>query len=236
MALPLSYNVRNVRQRWQVTVLAVGGIALVVAVFITLIALYNGFRTALASTGTLENGIIVQRGSQSELTSGIPRDDMEFLAADDRVARDDQGRPLASPELVVAASMPRRDSTMDVNVQVRGVSARAFSVRNGIVIVRGRGLQPGLAEIIVGQRLAERIKGVEVGDSIRMRNRDWQVVGIFSAAGSSFESELWGDLDVMAAAFNRVGGYQSLTVRLSNPADVGRGRSRSPPTRGCSSN
>ena len=89
--------------------LAVGGIALVVAVFITLIALYNGFRTALASTGTPENGLIVQRGSQSELTSGIPRDDAEFLWSDDRVARDEQGQPLASPEIVVAASLPRKD-------------------------------------------------------------------------------------------------------------------------------
>lgn len=220
MSLPLSYNIRNVRQRWKVTVLAVGGIALVVAVFITLIALYNGFRTALASTGTMENGIFVQRGSQSELTSGIPRDDVEFLTADDRVARDGQGRPMASPELVVAASLPRRDSTLDVNVQVRGVSPRAFDVRNGLAIERGRTVQPGLAEVIVGKRLAERVQGVEVGDSIRMKNREWQVVGVFSAAGSSFESELWGDLDVMAAAFNRVGGYQSLTVRMRDPGEL----------------
>ena len=167
MNLPLSYNVRNVRQRWKVTVLAVGGIALVVAVFITLIALYNGFRTALASTGTLENGIVVQRGSQSELTSGIPRDDAEFLWADDRIARDEQGRPLASPELVVAASLPRRDGPTDVNVQVRGVSPRAFQVRNGFAIEEGRNLQPGLYEVIVGRRLAERVGGVEIGRSIR---------------------------------------------------------------------
>ena len=30
MALPISYNIRNVRNRWQVTLLAVSGIALVV--------------------------------------------------------------------------------------------------------------------------------------------------------------------------------------------------------------
>jgi putative ABC transport system permease protein len=203
-----------------VTVLAIGGIALVVAVFITLIALYNGFRTALASTGTLDNGIFVQRGSQSELTSGIPQDDVEFLTADDRVARDEQGRPLASRELVVAATLPRQGSDLDVNVQVRGVSPRAFVVRNGIRIVSGRGLHPGLNEIIVGRRLAERVDGVALGDVVRMKNRDWQVVGVFSASGSSFESELWGDLDVMAAAFNRVGGYQSLTVRMRDPREL----------------
>jgi ABC-type lipoprotein release transport system permease subunit len=220
MALPLSYNVRNVRQRWKVTVLAIGGIALVVAVFITLIALYNGFRIALASTGIPGNGIFVQRGSQSELTSGIGRDDVDFLSADDRVARNAQGQPLASRELVVAASLPRRDSTLDVNVQLRGVSPMTFEVRSGIRIVEGQNLQPGLTEIIVGRRLAERIDGVRVGDSVKIKRRDWRVVGIFTAEGSSFESEVWGDVDVMAAAFNRVGGYQSLVVRMNRPDDI----------------
>jgi ABC-type lipoprotein release transport system permease subunit len=220
MALPISYNVRNVRQRWKVTVLAIGGIALVVAVFITLIALYNGFRIALASTGIPENGIFVQRGSQSELTSGIPRDDMEYLSADDRVARDAKGLPLASAEVVIAASLPRKGSDMDATVQLRGVSPMAFAVRHGVVIERGRNIQPGLNELIVGRRLLERVDGAEMGDVVRIKNRDWIVVGVFSAAGGSFESELWGDVDVVASAFNRVGGYQSLTVRMADPAAI----------------
>lgn len=220
MALPLSYNVRNVRQRWKVTVLAVGGIALVVAVFITLIALYNGFRTALASTGTMANAIFVQRGSQSELTSGIGRNNTEYLSVDDRVARDERGRPLASPELVVAATLPRKGSAMDGSVQLRGVTPLAFVVRQGLVMVAGREPTPGLTEIIVGQRLLDRFEGVELGDSVRIKRRDWRVVGIFSAQGSSFESEIWGDADVMAAAFNRVGGYQSLTVRMADPSAI----------------
>jgi len=36
MALPISYNVRNLRVRWQVTLLAIIGIALVVGVFVVL--------------------------------------------------------------------------------------------------------------------------------------------------------------------------------------------------------
>jgi ABC-type lipoprotein release transport system permease subunit len=220
MALPISYNVRNVRQRWKVTVLAVGGIALVVAVFITLIALYNGFRTALASTGVMENGIFVQRGSQSELTSGIARDDTDFLSVDERVARDERGRPLASPELVVAATLPRKGGATEGSVQLRGVSPMAFLVRSGVKMVAGRRPEPGLTEIMVGQRLLDRFENVKVGDSVRIKQRDWRVVGIFSASGSSFESEIWGDVDVMAAAFNRVGGYQSLTVRMVDPSAI----------------
>lgn len=218
MAIPISYNVRNIRQRWRVTVLAIGGIALVVAVFVTLLALYSGFRTALASTGTLENGLFVQRGSQSELTSGIGRDDVEFLSTDERVMRDAQGRPLASPELVVAVSVPRRDGT-EGSVQLRGVSELAFEVRHGIRIVEGRRLAPGLNEINVGIRVPERF-GVKLGDTLTIRRREWVVVGVFAAEGSSFESEIWGDVNVTASAFNRVGGFQSLAVRMADPAAI----------------
>jgi putative ABC transport system permease protein len=220
MALPISYNVRNVRQRWRVTLLAIGGIALVVAVFIVLIALSTGLRLALRDTGRPDNAIVVQRGSAQELTSGIAKDDADFIAVDARVARDGAGRPLASPELVVAATLPRKaDGTLS-NVQVRGVGPLAFAVRGGVRVVEGRTFTPGLAEVIVGARVRERYRGLEVGDSFRLKQRDWTVVGVFEAEGGSFESEVWGDLDVMSAAFNRQGGYQSVTVRMNDPAEI----------------
>jgi len=218
MALPLSYNVRNVGQRWRVTLLAVGGIALVVAVFVVLIALSTGLRLALRDTGHPGNAIVVQRGSAQELTSGIGLDDVNFMSVEARVARDVAGRPLASPELVVAATLPRKADGVLSNVQVRGIGELAFEVRGGIRIVEGRRFTPGLSEVIVGARVRERYRGLEIGDSFRLKQRDWTVVGVFEAAGGSFESEVWGDVDVMAAAFNRRGGYQSLTMRLTDPA------------------
>ena len=220
MALPLAYNIRNVRQRWRVTLLAIGGIALVVAVFIVLIALSTGLRLALRDTGHPDNAIVVQRGSQQELTSGIGLDDVSFMSVDGRVARDPSGRPLASPELVVAATLPRKaDGTLS-NVQVRGVGDAAFAVRGGIRMVEGRRFTPGLPEVIVGARVRERYRGMDIGSTFRLKQRDWTVVGVFEAAGGSFESEVWGDVDVMAAAFNRRGGYQSLTLRLADRAQV----------------
>ena len=218
MPLPISYNVRNVGQRWRVTLLAVGGIALVVAVFVVLIALSTGLRLALRDTGHPGNAIVVQRGSAQELTSGIGLDDVNFMSVDARVARDAAGRPLASPELVVAATLPRKADGVLSNVQVRGIGELAFEVRGGIRIVEGRRFTPGLSEVIVGARVRERYRGLEIGDSFRLKQRDWTVVGVFEAAGGSFESEVWGDVDVMAAAFNRRGGYQSLTMRLTDPA------------------
>ena len=215
MALPLSYNVRSLWVRRKVTLLAIGGIALVVGVLVVLVAMAMGFRLALAATGSLDNAIVTQRGSTGELTSGIGREAANVISLDPRVARDGQGRPLASPELVVVAGLPSRTGPQPVNVLVRGVTSMAFQVRQGITIVEGRAFNPGLNEIIVGQQIRDRAAGLDIGRTIRLQRRDWTIVGIFRANHSGFESEIWGDYNATAAAFNR-GGYQSVTVRLND--------------------
>jgi putative ABC transport system permease protein len=216
MALPISYNVRNVRVRWQVTLLAIFGIALVVAVFIVLSAMSSGFRLALRATGRPDNAMVVQKGSTSELVSGIPREQASVIMVDPRIARGPDGQPLASPEIMVVVSLPRKVDGTEVNVTLRGVTPRAFDVRGGIKIVEGRNFNPGLYEIIVGQRSYERF-GLQVGKPVKLQKKDWEVVGVFSSEGSGFESEIWGDLDATGPAFLRTGGYQSIAVRLGDP-------------------
>jgi putative ABC transport system permease protein len=220
MALPLSYNTRNLIVRWKVTTLAVGAIALVVAVLVVLIAMANGFRLALQATGSVDNAVLTQRGSNGELTSGINFDNARAVSVDDRVARDVRGSPIASPEIFVVASLPKRDGGAVVNVSLRGVTPAAFFVRQGVKIIEGRSFTRGLNELIVGKRAAARYAGVAVGNTVRMQRRDWLITGVFEASGGGFESELWGDLDVMAPAFQRRGSYQSLTLRLKDPASV----------------
>ena len=220
MALPLSYNIRNIAVRWRVTLLAVGGIALVVAVLLVLTSMANGFRVALRATGSPENAIVTQRGSASELTSGFSRDNASMIVVDSRVARDAQGRPLASPEIVVVASLPRRADAAEVNVTVRGVSPMAFEVRRGVRIVEGRTFTPGLYELVVGRKAGNRYEGAQVGSTIRLQRRSWEVVGVFESDGSGFESEIWGDVEVMGPAFGRANGYQSLTLRLADPSTL----------------
>jgi putative ABC transport system permease protein len=143
-----------------------------------------------------------------------------MILVDSRVARDAQGRPLASPEVVVVASLPRKDDGSEVNVTVRGVSQMAFQVRRGVRVVQGRQFTPGLYELVVGKQAADRYRGAQIGSSIKLQRRSWEVVGIFESDGSGFESELWGDVDVMGPAFNRANGYQSLTLRLDDPSTV----------------
>jgi len=218
MTLPLSYNVRSLLVRWRVTLLAIGGIALVVTVLVVLSAMSNGFATALAATGDPRNGIVVQRGSGSELTSFFSREHRNLLEVDARIARDAAGAPMVSPEIVIVANLKRRIDDAPTNITVRGVTPKAFEVRNGIRIVAGRNFTPGLNEIIVGQKLTVRLQGVELGAEIPIQRPRWKVVGVFTAEGSAFESEIWGDYDVMGPAFLRGGGQNSLTVRLVDPS------------------
>jgi putative ABC transport system permease protein len=220
MALPISYNVRSLYVRGRVTLLAIGGIALVVAVLIVLVAMAAGFRIALQAGGSPENAIITQRGSTSEITSGIPREAINVLSVDGRIARDQHGNPLASPDLVIVASMKRKEDGADVNVVVRGVTPMAFKVRPAVAVAEGRNFTPGLYEVIVGRKLFDRMAGMGLGRSIRMQKRDWTIVGVFEARGSAFESEVWGDKESMGPAFGRGAGAQTLTVRMKNPSDI----------------
>ena len=220
MALPLSYNVRNVRVRWQVTLLAVGGIALVVAVFAVLMSMSEGFRAALRSTGRTDNAIIVQRGSASELTSGVPLDQRNLIVVDDRVARGPDGQALASWEWVIVISLPKATDGMPTNVTLRAVTPRAFEVRGGIQVVEGRSFTPGLDEVIVGRKLTERIQGLTLGESVNYQQKRLRIVGIFDSQGGAFESEIWGDFDTFGAMFQRGSGSNSLVVRMKDPAAI----------------
>jgi putative ABC transport system permease protein len=177
-------------------------------------------RRALAATGSPDNAIVVQRGANAEMTSGFLRAGADIIAADSRVARDAQGRPLASPEVAVIATLPKKPDGLLTNVQIRGVSPAAFAVRANVRIIEGRMLQQGTTEVIVGRHLAQRFIGVSVGSTLHIKQRDWPIVGVFEADGNSFESEAWGSLDTMASVFNRQNGYQSMTVRLADPGQL----------------
>jgi putative ABC transport system permease protein len=220
MALPISYNVRNVRMRWQVSLLAVVGIGLVVAVFVALMAMRTGFTLALRATGVPGNAMVVQRGSASELTSWVPLAHRNKILADPRVATGADGRALASPELVIVGSMPRRTDGVSTYVTIRAVTAKAFEVRGHITIEEGRRFAPGMDEVMVGTGIASRIQGLELGSTISIQRRDWKIVGVFSSQGNAHESEIWGDLSAMAGPFKQEGGSSSLVVHLKDPADL----------------
>ena len=221
MGLLFRYNLRNLIARWKVTLLAIGGIALVVAAVVVISSMSAGFQIALSSTGSDSNAIVVQRGSMSELTSWINIGNVQTILADPRIARDAEGTPLASCEIVIIAAKPKKTDNQPANITLRGVTPMAFKVRNGIKLVEGRMFSPGLFEVIVGKKISDRVNGLNIGDTIRVQRKDFKVVGLFTADGSSFESEIWGDYNALAPAVNRNGGCESVTARITNPALIG---------------
>lgn len=220
MALPLFYNVRNVRVRWRLALLAVLGIALVVAVSTVLMSMAEGFAHALRATGRSDNAIVVQRGSPSELMSYVPLEHRNAILTDDRLARGADGDPLASWERVVVLSLRRKTDGRRTNVTLRAVTPRAFEVRGGIRLTDGRRFTPGLAEVVVGRRIMSRVRGLDVGATLRYHGKELPIVGVFEAAGAAFESEVWGDFDTLASLFRSSPGSNSLVVRMRDPAQI----------------
>jgi len=217
--VPLSYNARSLLQRPVSTALTALGIALVVAVFIGMLALANGFRSALTRTGSNQNVLVLRRGADSELSSGMDRQGASIVTASPHVAAGADGRPMVSPEVYVVIPLPRAgaDTTGLANVVVRGVSAAAWTVRNNVGVSAGRKPQSGKAEICVGKKLAGRFNNTAVGETLRFGGRNWNVVCQFSANGSAFESEIWGENEQFMPVF-RGESFQSLTFRLRDPA------------------
>ena len=218
MKIPLIYNIRSVVQRPVSTALTALGIGLVVAVFVAMLALANGFAAALVRTGSPDNVIVLRRGADTELSSGISRHEMFSIIESPFIAAGSDGKPMLSAETYVVINLPRiGDDTLAIsNVVARGVSDRAFEVRRNIVVTEGRRFTSGKSEICVGQKLVGRFKNTAVGQTIRFASRDWTVVCHFTAAGSSFESEIWGENEQFQGVF-RGNVFQSLTFRLKDP-------------------
>ena len=217
MKIPLEYNWRSLLQRPVSTLLTALGIALVVAVFIGMLALANGFRAALVKTGSPQNVMVLRRGADSELSSGIDRDAANIIAASPYIASGSDGRPMVSPEVYVVIPLPRAgsDTTAVTNVVVRGISAAAWTVRNNIRVETGRKPESGKAEICVGKKMAGRFDHTGIGDKLHFAGRDWNVVCHFSAGGSAFESEIWGENEQFMPVF-RGEAFQSVSFRLKD--------------------
>jgi putative ABC transport system permease protein len=213
-------NLRNVPRRLGTSLVVVIGIAGVVGVLVSVLAMAEGFRHTLASTGRPARVIMLRAGSDSELSSGVARDQAVLLASLPGIARDAAGRPLASAELNVMVDLPRRGGTEPNNVPFRGVQPAAFAIRDELTLVEGRPFERGVREVIVGRKASRQFAGLEVGSRIDFRDSEWTVVGIFASGGDVHESEIWADAEVAMSAFRRTG-FQSVTATLVDASEAG---------------
>lgn len=217
--VPFRYNVRSLAVRKATTVATAAGIALVVFVLASSLMLAAGIKKTLGTAGRPENAIVLRMGSDAELGSVVEESSVPLILAAPGVAHDGRGQPLGSGEIVVVGAMEKLGTTGVTNVSVRGIPDDVMRFRPETRIVAGRPARPGSDEAIVGARIRGRIKGLNLGQTFELKkNRPATVVGIFEAGGSSYESEVWVDREVLRQAYHREGIVSSVRVRLESPS------------------
>jgi ABC-type lipoprotein release transport system permease subunit len=218
MALPLVYNLRNVAQRPVATFTTAIGIALTVAVLLAALALAEGLRATLATTGSPANALVLRKGADNEISSGIALDAAAILRGNTAVASAADGRSLASFEMLATTNLGRVGQAGSSNIRVRGVDLATIGMRTTPTVSEGRMFTPGADEVVVGATIAPRFANCRVGDELSFSKRKFKVVGRFRTGGTSFESEIWGDASVLMPAFHRQGAYQVVVLRMKDPA------------------
>jgi putative ABC transport system permease protein len=228
MAIPISYNIRNLRLRKGLTVMTALGIALTVTTAIFLMALVAGLDRAFVSSGSNLNVLVLRKGSEAELSGGFDATLFPTLKTLPGIAKDSHGEPMASGEWVVVIVLPRKDGTGEVNVTVRGMMPDGLEMRqlpgeNGkasVKLAEGRWFQSGQREVVVSKSVRDRFAQANIGDSMQFGKGSWKVVGVFDAGGSAYESEVWGDVNQMASDFDRQGGFASAYLRATDPVSA----------------
>jgi len=207
-------GIASLPRRWGASSVIVVGIAGVVGVLVAMLAMGEGFKATLNSTGSDDSAIILRGGSQAETNSVITRDQVPLITALDGIARGEDSRPLVSPELSQVVDLPTVADGTDANVQLRGIGAQAWKLRPQVKIVEGRPFGTGLRELVVGRGAQHQFRGIAVGNKVRLGSQEWTVVGAFES-GDSHESEMWADAEVVASTYNRQA-FQSVTVKLQS--------------------
>ncbi len=211
-------NLRTLRERRGASLATVFGVAGVVAVFVGVLSIGEGFRSAMRSVGGDDVAMVMRSGNDAEMMSGLPREKTEIIKQAPGVLRSG-GAALASAEVFVVVNVPKRSTGSGANVPLRGVQAAALPVRGNVKIVEGRMFEAGRNEVIVGRAAQREFAGLDVGARHRWGQNEWTVVGIFAAGGTVVESEIWTDAAVLQPAYNRGDIFQSVRVKLASAAD-----------------
>jgi putative ABC transport system permease protein len=220
MAIPLSYNIRNLKLRKGLTIMTALGIALTVTTAIFIMALLAGLKRAFVTSGDAQNVLVLRKGSEAELSGGFDATNFPVLKNLPGIAKDSHGEPMASGEWVVVIVVPRKDGTGEVNVTVRGMMPDGLELRPKVKLVEGRWFTPGQREVVVSESIHKRFSHANVGDTLAFGKGPWQVVGVFDAGGSAYDSEIWGDVNQMATDFDRQGGFSSAYLRATDPVSA----------------
>ena len=215
IAALLKFNLLSLPGRRGSVLASIVGIAGVVAVLIGVLSIATGFRAAMVGAGSDDIALVLRSGSDTEMVSGLGKDEVRIIADAPGVLRDANG-PMSAAELFVVINLPKRSTGTDANVPMRGVETTSFDVRGNVEIIAGRRFEAGKNEIIVGDGAALEFAGLDVGTKLVVGLNQWDVVGRFKAGGGLAESEIWADAAVLQNAYRRGSSYQSVLVKLQS--------------------
>ncbi len=217
--VPLKYNLRSIRARKIGSLMTILGVGMVVWASIFAFGLYAGLEHTLNVSVNPLDVIVLRQGSTSETASAVSESVARDILKLKGIATDREGNPLAAPELMVIAYLPRRDAQGNTNVTVRGAVAASRVLRDKFEIVEGKDLRPGVREAIVSRNLADRFQGLRIGEEFKVQDAMFKVSGYFDAGGGAAESEIWTDQAVLGQVANRTGSVSSVQLRAASAAD-----------------
>jgi len=216
MAIPITYNLRNLVVRKTTTVMTALGIGLTVAVLLAILALVGGLRSSLQASGNPLNVLVMRKGTNAELSSSVTPANFQDIKFKPGIALSKSGQQLASLEMVTVINLASVDAPDGMNVTLRGITPVGLELRDNLHLVSGRWFDPGRREVVVGESIEKRFPDARVGQKLHFGRGDWDVVGIMSVGRGATNSEIYGDLNQVSADFQRPDALSSALLRATD--------------------
>jgi len=211
-------SLRSLPARWGASLVVIIGIAGVVGVMVSILAMAEGFRAVFTQAGRFDRVIVMRGGDDNGMSSALTRDQLPTVLSAPGFRRGADGKPLASPLKFMTSVLADRKTGEEANVLLRGVGGPAAEVWPEVRVVEGRWFEPGKRELMSGRAARGQFAGLEVGQAVEMSNGPWTVVGVFEAPGTVYESELWGDVEMVFAGYSITGQFSSVIGLLESEA------------------
>jgi putative ABC transport system permease protein len=200
-------------------------IGLVVWIFVFIMSLAVGIESALVSTGSELNVLVRRKASDSELSSSVSKEALQYIKYLPGVAQGADGNPIGSAEVITLVNLPKHGQEQGSNVTIRGLGPAGLALRPQVKLVEGRMFTPGLREAVVSRAIAQRFQNTGLGGRLEFGKGDWAVVGLFDGGNTAFDSEIWVDVNQLADDFNRQN-YSSVLLKATDAAAVAEIRKR----------
>lgn len=233
--LPWDYGVRNLFRRPSRSALTLGGLTIVVLLVLVVVGFIRGLEKSLAATGNPNVVLVYSLSSGADIeNSSIPGRTPSLLAASVDGVRRQHGVEYVSPELYLATRVATASMAEAGMGLVRGVTTSTPLVRDKVQLLEGAWPQRG--EVIVGRLVHSKLGATEddlaIGQQVSFDGQTWTISGMFAAAGSAFESEIWApladlqtalkrqDLSLVAVAMNSLDGVADVDLFCRERVDL----------------